>query len=276
MLYTRLVSDNKDILHNFCGLRNYPRCKQTGFLLAVVPQSDFSPPDVNFWQNCYEQRATFGFRNLGEEIKAVFFDMDSTVIREESIDELGKLIGKADKIAELTQNAMSGLIPYREVYYQRMKLLQEVSPEHLTSLPSRLSYNTGIRETLREFKKNGIKIFLISSGFYKIVEQVSKDLGFDACQGNKVKFVDGVLTADNKDDIIDSDGKRAWVEARCRRLGIGCRAVAVVGDGANDAAMMQEARVAVGFDPHRILLACVTAVNFSGDHRFLIPLLTSE
>ena len=276
MLYTRLVSDNKDILHNFFNLKNYQLCKQTGFLTAVVPQSDFSSPSMDFWQSCYKHRITFGFRSLNERIRAVFFDMDSTVIQEESVDELGKLVGKADEIVELTQNAMSGLLPYREVYHRRLKLLREVSMEQLASLHSRLSYHVGIRETLRKLKKNKINFFLISSGFCKIVEQVSEELGFDACQGNKIKFVDGFLTADDKNDIIDSDGKRAWVEARCRELGVGRCAVAVVGDGANDAAMMQGAGTAVGFDPHRVLLEHVTAVNFSGDHSFLVPLLTSE
>ena len=139
-----------------------------------------------------------------------------------------------------------------------------------------LTFYKGIRETLATLKKSNMKVFLISSGFYPIVKEVCKVLEFDDCEGSRIKFVDGYLTAEGDHGIIDGEGKRAYVERKCRELGIGLHEVAVVGDGANDAAMMQAAAMAIGFSPRAVLLQYVNALNLCGDHRFLIPLLTNK
>ena len=243
-------------------------------LMASVPSAQLRTLSFDFWLHCYAHRITCGFKGARTRVKAVFFDMDRTVVREESIVELARIADKREEISKLTDQGMAGILSYQEVYARRMKMLSSVSEKQVTTLHHDLCFNKGIREALAVLKKNGMKVFLISSGFYPIVKEVAKVLQFDDFQGSHIKFVNGYLSGEGKHDIIDGEGKRAWVESKCRELGIGLHEIAVVGDGANDVCMMQVAAVAVGFEPHKVLLQHVSALNLCGDHRFLIPLLT--
>ena len=274
MTQTRVVTDNARIMRDFLQLSKWQETAAPTMLVAAVSSAQMRALPCDFWQHCHLHNITCGFRDTQTHIKAVFFDMDRTVVREESIVELAHMANKKDEIARLTDQGMAGILSYQEVYDRRIKMLSSVSEEQVVALHRDLHFNAGIRAALVALKKRNTKVFLISSGFYPVVKEVCKVLEFDDCQGSRVKFVDGYLTANGEHGIIDGEGKRTWVESKCRELGIGLHEVAVVGDGANDAAMMQVAAVAVGFSPHTVLLQYVNALNLCGDHRFLIPLLT--
>ena len=274
MEQTRVVTDNARIMRDFLKLSSWEEKGSPTMLVASVPSEQLRTLPFDFWLHCYAHHITCGFRDTHTQIKAVFFDMDRTVVREESIVELACIADKREEIKKLTEQGMAGILSYQEVYERRMKMLSSISEEQVTTLHRGLCFNAGIREALEALKKNDIKIFLISSGFYPVVKEVAKVLQFDGCQGSRIKFVDGYLSGEGKHDIIDGEGKRAWVESKCRELGIGLHEIAVVGDGANDMYMMQIAAVAVGFEPRKVLLQYVSALNLCGDHRFLIPLLT--
>lgn len=276
MSQTLVVTDNKDIISDFfCCHKLRPRGGD-GFYQAFVQDVDPCSLSIDFWQELFDRRITFGIRKTSHKIQAVFFDMDSTVVCQESIDLLGELAGKLDEISELTELAMSGALSFNEVYHRRLKILAgRISPAEFDIVVDKLDLALGIEKTIAEFKKAKLKVFLLSSGFYQIVKKIADRLQFDDCAGNHIKFVDGVIVADPKHGIIDGGGKKNWLATKCQMLGIDRHRVAVVGDGANDVAMMQGVGVAVGFLPHRVLLEHISAVNFSGDHRFLIPLITS-
>lgn len=261
-------------MRDFLKLSEWEETDSPTMLVAAVPSEQLRALPIDFWQHCHLHNITCGFRDTQTRIKAVFFDMDRTVVQEESIVELAHLADKKDEIARLTEQGMAGILSYQEVYARRIKMLSAVSEEQVLTQHRKLHFNAGIRDTLVELKKHNMKVFLISSGFYPVVKEVCKALEFDDCEGSRVKFVDGYLTAAGEHGIIDGEGKRAWVESKCRELGIGVHEVAVVGDGANDAAMMRVAAVAVGFFPRAVLLQYVNALNLCGDHRFLITLLT--
>lgn len=276
MNQTLIVTDNKDIVADFFGCDKLQSLANGGLYQTMLPEIDHHSLPIDFWQELFTRKITFGIRKASQRIRAVFFDMDGTVVCQESIDLLGELAGKKEEISNLTELAMSGALSFSEVYHRRLQILADkVKPKDLNIVASQLKFATGIEKTIAEFKKEKIKVFLLSSGFYQIVKKISDRLQFDDCMGNSIKFVDGVITADQKHGIIDGGGKRNWLMMKCQNLGIDRHQVAVVGDGANDVAMMQQAGVAVGFLPHRLLVEYVSAVNFSGDHRFLIPLITS-
>lgn len=274
MSQTLVITDNAGILRNFLKLHSWQEV-EFGMLAATVSKEQLRILPFDFWLHCYLNFITCGFRDTQRPIKAVFFDMDRTVVKEETIVELAALVGKKEEVKELTEQGMSGIFSYNEIYDRRIRMMSELTRKQMIMLHHRLRFNKGIRETLLELKKYNMKVFLISSGFYPVVKEVAKVLYFDDYHGSVVKFIDGHLTADVKHDIIDGEGKRIWVEEKCRELGISPQEVAVVGDGANDALMMQAAGVAVGFEPRRVLLPYVNALNLCGDHRFLIPFLTS-
>ena len=270
-----VVTDNARIMRDFLKLSEWKETESPTMLVATVPAEQVRHLPFDFWQHCHLHNITCGFRDTQTRIKAVFFDMDRTVVREESIVELAKIADKKEEIARLTEQGMAGILSYREVYDRRIKMLSVVSEKKMSALHHDLRFNEGIRETLNELKKNNIKVFLISSGFYPVVKEVCKVLEFDDCEGSHVKFDEGYLTAEGEHVIIDGEGKRAWVESKCRELNISAQdEIAVVGDGANDMHMMQVAAVAIGFEPRAVLLQYVNALNLCGDHRFLIPLLT--
>ena len=274
MTQTRVVTDNARIMRDFLRLSEWQETEAPTMLVATVPSEQLRTLPFDFWQHCHMHNITCGFKDTQTRIKAVFFDMDRTVVKEESIVELAKIADKKEEIKKLTEQGMAGILSYREVYDRRIKMLSVVSKDQMAAMHHDLNFNKGIRDTLTELRKHNMKVFLISSGFYPVVKEVCRVLEFDDCEGSHVKFVDGYLTAEGEHVIIDGEGKRAWVESKCRELGIGLHEVAVVGDGANDAAMMQAAGVAIGFSPRAVLLQYVNALNLCEDHRFLIPLLT--
>ena len=269
-MLTRVVTNNARVVRESLKLDEWQEWQTPTLLIATLDSSQLRSLPFDFWSHCYAHNITCGFVDASQRIKAVFFDMDRTVVREESIVELARLLDKEHEIIKLTEQSMAGILSYREVYERRIAMLREATAKQLKTLSHRLRFNTGIRETLLAFRANKIKSFLISSGFYPIVKEVSHALQFDDCQGSRVKFIDGHLTAEN---IIDGEGKQAWVARKCQELGIQLDEIAVVGDGANDVPMMQTAAVAVGFEPRKVLLQHVNALNVCGDHRFLIPLL---
>ena len=276
MNQTLIVTDNKDIVADFFCCTKLQQSANGNFYQATLQDLDPRSLPRDFWYELFDRRITLGIRKANQKIRAVFFDMDGTVVCQESIDLLGELAGKKDEISNLTELAMSGVLSFNEVYHRRLKILADnINPQDLKTVVAQLKLATGVEETITELKKAKIKVFLLSSGFYQIVKKIADRLLFDDCIGNQIKFVDGVITADQNRGIIDGGGKRNWLTAKCQTLGIDRHQVAVVGDGANDVAMMQGAGVAVGFLPHRVLVEYISAVNFSGDHRFLIPLITS-
>ena len=271
-----VVTDSKYLIGDFFLCDKSRPVANSIFYQAILQDFDPDSLPIDFWQKMFVRKTSFGIRRVAPKIQAVFFDMDGTVIRQESIDMLGELAGVKDEISELTELAMEGSLSFNEAYHSRLKILAgKISPEDINTVANQISFATGIEQTIAELKKAKIKVFLLSSGFYQIVKKVADQLQFDDCVGNHIKFVDGVITADQKHGIIDGGGKKKWLIAKCQALGIDHHQVAVVGDGANDRAMMQRASVAVGFLPHRVLIEHINAVNFSGDHRFLIPLITS-
>lgn len=267
----RVVTDNIAILDGIIQNISWQSYKQ--FQYALISSDQYQSISSYFWQDCYHHRISVGFAP-DHDFKALFFDLDGTILRSESLVEVAKTVNMEAEIEAMTTAAMQGEESFNANFKQRLQLLQEVRAKSLQSLS--LPLYDGIEETLAHSKKSGLHIFLISSAIYPIVKRVGDLLGFDDYQGNRVKYQGGKLMLDEKSAIIDSEGKKLWVEDKCAHLGIDRENVAVIGDGANDMRMMEFAQLAVGFQPKRVLLDCVDALNFSGDHRFIIPLVMAN
>ena len=264
----RVVTDNIAVFDGIIPSISWHTYKQ--FKYALISSAQYQNISSYFWQDCYHHQISVGFAPA-HEFKALFFDLDGTILRSESLVEVAKMVNMDAEIEAMTTAAMQGEASFSDNFKQRLKLLQEVRAKSLQSLS--LPLYDGIEETLASSKRNGLHIFLISSAIYPIVKRVGDLLGFDDYQGNRIKYQGGKLMLDEKSAIIDSDGKRLWVEDKCAHLGIKSENIAVIGDGANDMRMMEFAQLAVGFHPKRVLLDCVNALNFSGDHRFIMPLI---
>lgn len=217
--------------------------------------------------------ATVGICPADLKISAIFFDMDSTVIAEESIVELAKVAGKEAEVASVTERAMQGKIEFRASLSERVALLKGLPAAVLTEIAEDLTLNPGIQGFVAFCRQIRVPVFMVSGGFTQLAEVVHRKVGFSGILANHLGIKDNVLTGTVDGSIIDADAKREFLLTTCDRIGVKPKDAAAVGDGANDKLMLQAAGMAVGYKPKPILLPFLHASNAHGDHRMLAPLL---
>lgn len=216
--------------------------------------------------------ATVGY-NPVEQVRAVFFDMDATVVAQESIVELAAHANRSAEVAAITERAMAGEIEFAVALRERVALLAGLPISVLDATLAGLTVNPGIQAFVSFCRQIEVPTFLVSGGFVPLAEPLGRRLGFDAVLANRLEVAGRILTGRIDGDIIDAAAKRNFLIKKCFELGIDASKVAAVGDGANDIPMMQAAGVAIGFKPKAAVLPHVQAVNAIGDHAFLGPLL---
>lgn len=187
------------------------------------------------------------------DFKLIAFDMDSTLIAMECVDEIADLAGRRAEVAAITEAAMAGEIDdYKESLRQRVALLKGVSSAQLdTLLRERLRLNPGAAELVSACKQAGLKVLLVSGGFTHFSDAVCERLGIDFCRANVLEVQAGALTGRLVDqpwgDICDGAEKRKMLIETCQRLGVTLQQTIAVGDGANDIPMMSVAGLSVAF-----------------------------
>jgi phosphoserine phosphatase len=240
---------------------------------------DATPENIakvkNGCQAAFKENKTAGYC-LIEEVQAVFFDMDSTVIKEESIVALGEAVGKSEVISAVTERAMAGELDFSEALRERVALLKGITEEQLVGISSGLTLNDGILEFADHCRAKNVPVFLISGGFMQLAADINMRVGFADYYANLLELKDGALTGLTSGAVVDGQMKQTWLKRKCRELGIDLKNVAAVGDGANDIPMMEVAGTSIGFNPKPILHSYIDSLNSVCDHRMLIPLLFSQ
>lgn len=187
------------------------------------------------------------------DFKLIAFDMDSTLINIECVDEIADAVGRKREVAAITEAAMQGRITdYKESLRQRVALLQGVTEVQMNQIyQERMQFNPGAFELVAACKAAGLKVLLVSGGFTHFTERVAQRLGIDYTRANVLQIENGVLTGRMVDqpwgDICDGDEKRAMLLETCALLGMAPKQTIAVGDGANDLPMMREAGLSVAF-----------------------------
>jgi phosphoserine phosphatase len=185
--------------------------------------------------------------------KLIAFDMDSTLINIECIDEIADAAGKKAEVAAITEASMRGeLKDFRDSLMRRLGLLQGVPLTHLdTVFRERLRLNPGARTLVTACKAHGLQAVLVSGGFTYFADRVKDMLGLDMARANALEVVDGHLTGkllmQSWGDICDGNTKRQTVLALCQQLGCDPSQMIAVGDGANDLPMMGVAGLSVAY-----------------------------
>ena len=213
---------------------------------------------------------------LVPRVRAVFFDMDATVIVQESIVELAAFAGKAAEVAAVTERAMAGELDFAQALHARVALLRGLSVDVLAQVSARLTLHAGIEAFVAVCRQRGVPAYLASGGFTQLAGPLARHVGFTAVRANVLEIADGRLTGRVEGAVVDALGKRQFLLETCAALGIQPHEAAAVGDGANDIPMLQSAGVAVGHQPKPVVLPHVHAHNQSGDHRFLTTLLFDD
>ncbi|MBP6008035.1 MAG: phosphoserine phosphatase SerB [Rhodoferax sp.] len=187
------------------------------------------------------------------DFKLIAFDMDSTLINIECVDEIADAVGKKAEVAAITEAAMRGEITdYKASLRQRVALLKGVTLVQIDQLyRERLRLNPGATELVAACKLAGLKVLLVSGGFTHFTDRVRDQLGIDFTRSNQLEVQDGALTGRMVDqawgDICDGDEKRTMLLQTCAQLGIAPTQVIAMGDGANDLPMMGVAGLSVAY-----------------------------
>jgi phosphoserine phosphatase len=189
------------------------------------------------------------------DFKLVAFDMDSTLINIECVDEIAEAAGRRREVAAITEAAMRGEITdYKESLRRRVALLQGVPEAALHAVYlQHLKLNPGVERFVQACQAAGLKTLLVSGGFTFFSERVRVRLGLDFARANVLELEAGHLTGRLVDrpwgDIVDGAEKRRVVLEVCELMGIAPEQAIAVGDGANDLPMMAVAGLSIAFHP---------------------------
>lgn len=203
--------------------------------------------------------------------KLLIADMDSTMIRQECIDELAAELGLKDKISEITERAMRGEIDFEPALRERVSLLKGLPLSAIDSvLSNRITLMPGGRTLVQTMKANGAYCALVSGGFTHFTRNIADMIGFDENQANILLEEDGKLSGKVAEPILGRDAKRERLEALVAEKAIDFSETIAVGDGANDLAMIERAGSGMAY---RAKPAVAEAADFRIDHGDLTALL---
>lgn len=174
-------------------------------------------------------------------------DMESTVIEQEMLDELGDLIGKREVIEDITVRAMRGELEFEAALEERVALLAGLDASVLNSVSERITVMPGARELVATVKAHGGWCALVSGGFSVFTERVARLIGFDMHQANTLEIADGKITGRVMKPILGRKAKLEALERLARAHDIDMAQTLTVGDGDNDMAMLAEASLGVAF-----------------------------
>ena len=188
-----------------------------------------------------------------QDFKLIAFDMDSTLINIECIDEIADAAGRKAEVSAITEAAMRGEITdFKDSLRKRVALLKGVPQEALDDVfTNRLRLNPGAKELVDTCKQNGMKVLLVSGGFTFFSDRVGHMLNIDFTRSNVLEIADGHLTGQLVDqpwgDICDGAEKRKKLLETCADMGISPKQSIAMGDGANDLLMMGVAGLSVAY-----------------------------
>ena len=181
------------------------------------------------------------------DIKLAVFDMDSTLIQCEVIDELAKHAGVGDRVVDITERAMRGELDFNESFTERLGLLSGLDARVAQKVAASLPFSEGAHELMLTLRARGVRTVVLSGGFDVFADSVINVLKMDEYVANTLEIVDDKLTGRVVPPIVNADEKRARLVAIAKSMSIDLSQTMAVGDGANDLKMLQAAGIGIAF-----------------------------
>ncbi len=203
-------------------------------LLAIASRSDL---DIAFQEDNVFRRTR----------RLICFDMDSTLIQTEVIDELAIRAGVGQQVKEITARAMRGEIDFKESFRERVALLKGLEEKVLKEIAENLPVTEGAERLLRTLKQYGYRTAILSGGFTYFGNYLKNKLGIDYVFANELEIKDGKLTGRHLHEIVDGKRKAELLELLAFKEDIHLEQVIAVGDGANDLPMLKKAGMGIAF-----------------------------
>ena len=175
------------------------------------------------------------------------FDMDSTLIRCEVIDELARYAGVGEQVAAITDRAMRGELDFQASFIERVALLKGLDAAVVDGIMDAMPITEGVGELILTLRARGIYTAILSGGFIPFAQYLQRQFGFDEVHANGLEIDRGVLTGKVQLPIVDGDYKRETLVEIARRRDIDLADTIAVGDGANDLPMLTTAGLGVAY-----------------------------
>ena len=208
-------------------------------------------------------------------ISGLFFDLDATVIEEESLVQAAQVLGTdQQEIARLTDLAMAGGMTFEDSLRRRIDMLKGTPTRKVADVAATLTIRSGIKEVVEWCQQRSIPCFLVTGGFHEIADPIADQLGFSGVWANRLGTQDGKLDGTITGELVDGISKATFLQRRCRELGCGSRAAMGIGDGANDRWMLSLCGTAIGLSPKAALNPVLHAWNRTDCHRLLLDVLS--
>lgn len=208
--------------------------------------------------------------------KLAVFDMDSTLIPIEVIDELAVLAGVGEEVSKITESAMRGELDFNQSLEQRVRQLKGLSVEAINAVKNQLEFNPGVETFCQYFMRQSGKIAIASGGFMPFAEELARRLPFYQVKANRLIYANGALTGEVEYPIVNADVKTESLQEWASVSGSKAQNCIAVGDGANDLKMLQEAGIGVAYKAKPTLgksADCVLNVGFLSSLVDLLPLI---
>ncbi|MDK2847266.1 MAG: phosphoserine phosphatase [Desulfuromonadales bacterium] len=180
--------------------------------------------------------------------RLVVLDMDSTLIQVEVIDELARLAGIGQQVADITHRAMNGELDFQQALCERVALLKGLSSEALEEVYRALPFTPGAKNLVRVLRQLGFKTAVISGGFSFFTDRLKEELGLDYAYANDLVIENGKVSGEVRGTIVDGQRKAELLEEIARREGIALSQIIAIGDGANDLPMIGRAGLGIAFN----------------------------
>ncbi len=213
--------------------------------------------------------------NNSDRIKLIVFDMDSTLIDAETIDELAHAAGVGKEVASITERAMRGELDFSEALLERVKLLKGLSLDNACDALNKMPFMPGAKELTEYLKSHGYKTAMISGGFTIAANRVGATLGMDHVVANELLTDNGYLTGEVRGPLTEQGSKEHVLETISIKYGIAPEDCIVVGDGANDICIFKRARYAIAFNSKPILHEHADIVITEKNLEAVIPVIQS-
>lgn len=185
--------------------------------------------------------------------KLFVFDMDSTLIGQEVIDQIAEIAGVLDEVSNITNQAMAGNLDFSKSLMKRVSLLAGTTSNVLEKVTNQLTFNPGVLETLAKIKKAGHKVAVVSGGFTNVISKPLQELKIDFIYANELEIKENKITGNVLGKIMDAAGKADAVREASTISSIPLNNVVVVGDGANDLEMMSIAGHSFAYNAKQIV-----------------------
>jgi len=209
--------------------------------------------------------------------RLVAFDMDSTLIQAEVIDELAKRAGVGKQVAEITERAMRGEIKYMESFKQRVALLRGLPESALGEVAATLKITEGAERLMSTLKKLGYKTAILSGGFTYFGRALQRRFGVDYVFSNELEIENGILTGNTVGETVDGERKASLLASIATHEGFSLEQTIAVGDGANDLPMLSIAGLGIAFNAKPIVKeSAKQSLNTHGLHGILYLMGLSE